>query len=127
MRGRNVVVLGDVMLDVAIPAGASGDLFIAFRPEAAWLSGQIPHDRSRQTTDALDLFLRESNRLVPRETIAREVWGGACEPDANVIEVYIRRLRRKLQDAQYAGRIRTMWGVGYVLEHDSAAEPAVLT
>jgi DNA-binding response OmpR family regulator len=79
---------------------------------------------TRREYDLLDLLLREATRLVARETIARDVWGGSCEPDANVIEVYIRRLRRKLKDAGYAGRIRTMWGVGYVLELDSASSPA---
>ena len=48
------------------------------------------------------------------------MWGGACGPDANVIEVYIRRLRHKLRDAGYAGQIRTMWGVGYMLESPDA-------
>src|SRR5581483_1687974 len=74
--------------------------------------------------DLLDLLLREATRLVARETIAHDVWADTCESDANVIEVYIRRLRRKLKDAGYAGRIRTMWGVGYVLEPHDASEPA---
>jgi DNA-binding response OmpR family regulator len=82
---------------------------------------------TRREYDLLDLLLRETTRLVSRETIAHDVWGGACEPDANVIEVYIRRLRRKLADAGYEGRIRTMWGVGYVLEpadlSDAATRP----
>ncbi len=80
---------------------------------------------TRREYDLLDLLAREATRLVPRETIARDVWAGTCESDANVIEVYIRRLRRKLKDAGYTGRIRTMWGVGYVLEPSDATEPAV--
>jgi DNA-binding response OmpR family regulator len=79
---------------------------------------------TRREYDLLDLLLREATRLVPRETIAREVWAGTCDADANVIEVYIRRLRRKLADAGYAGRIRTMWGVGYVLEPADSPEAA---
>ena len=84
--------------------------------------GSTAVDLTRREYDLLELLMREATRLVSREAIARDVWGGTCEPDANVIEVYIRRLRRKLQDAGYAGRIRTMWGVGYVLE-PTAEEP----
>jgi DNA-binding response OmpR family regulator len=71
-----------------------------------------------------DLFARlwrEAGRLVSRETIAREVWGGTCAPDDNVIEVYVGRLRRKLRAAGYGGCIRTRWGGGYLLELPSAA------
>jgi len=75
---------------------------------------------TRREYDLLDVLIRNANRLVSRETIARDVWGGACGPDANVIEVYIRRLRHKLRDAGYAGQIRTMWGVGYMLESPDA-------
>lgn len=76
---------------------------------------------TRREYDLLELLVRDATRLVSREVIARDVWGGTCEPDSNVIEVYIRRLRRKLREAQYGGQIRTMWGVGYVLEPDQAA------
>jgi len=71
----------------------------------------------------LDLLAQNAARLTSRAAIARDVWDGACEPDANVIEVYIRRLRHKLRTLGYAGRIRTVWGVGYMLE-PAATPPA---
>ncbi|MDF2812164.1 MAG: transporter ATP-binding protein [Microvirga sp.] len=46
--------IGDRLLDVAIPASASGDLFIAFRSEAALLDGDFLQDRGRRTSEALD-------------------------------------------------------------------------
>lgn len=45
--------IGDQLLDVAIPASASGDLFVAFRPEAALLDGNLPQDGTR-VSGALD-------------------------------------------------------------------------
>jgi DNA-binding response OmpR family regulator len=66
--------------------------------------------------------LHESGRLVTRDAIVRDVWGGACSPEANIVDVYVRRLRRKLEAAAYGGRIRTVWGVGYLLEPEAAAE-----
>jgi DNA-binding response OmpR family regulator len=69
----------------------------------------------------LDVLIQDANRLASRETIARDVWDGACGPDANLIVVlYTCRLRHKLRDAEYAGQIRTMWGVGYMLESTDA-------
>jgi len=94
----------------------------ASRRQAVVNGREVP--LTRREYDLLDLLLREATRLVARETIAHDVWADTCESDANVIEVYIRRLRRKLKDAGYAGRIRTMWGVGYVLEPHDASEPA---
>jgi DNA-binding response OmpR family regulator len=76
---------------------------------------------TRREYDLFELLLREVGRLVTRDTIVREVWGGACSPDANIVDVYIRRLRRKLEAADFSGRIRTVWGIGYLLEPEAAA------
>ena len=46
--------IGDQLLDVAIPASASGDLFIAFRPEAALPDGDLSEARGTKTSEALD-------------------------------------------------------------------------
>lgn len=69
--------------------------------------------------DLLGLLLRDVSHLVSRQTIAHEVWGSDYSADANIVDVYVRRLRRKLQAAGYSGRIRTVWGVGYLLEPDT--------
>jgi DNA-binding response OmpR family regulator len=76
---------------------------------------------TRREYDLFELLFGEVGRLVPREAIVREVWGGACSPDANIVDVYVRRLRRKLDAAAYGGRIRTVWGIGYLLELGPAA------
>jgi DNA-binding response OmpR family regulator len=77
---------------------------------------------TRREYDLFELLLHESGRLVTRDAIVRDVWGGACSPEANIVDVYVRRLRRKLEAAAYGGRIRTVWGVGYLLEPEAAAE-----
>ncbi|BCH25414.1 ABC transporter ATP-binding protein [Mesorhizobium sp. L-8-3] len=52
--------IGDRLLDAVIPKGASGDLLVAFRPEAAQFDGiaGLSHDRSRSTSEALDFDVR---------------------------------------------------------------------
>lgn len=46
--------IGDRLLDVAIPINASGDLFIAFRPEATSLAGHSLQERANRNSDELD-------------------------------------------------------------------------
>jgi DNA-binding response OmpR family regulator len=75
---------------------------------------------TRREYDLLDVLVRESPRLVPREQITREVWGSSA-PDTNIVDVYVRRLRRKLTEIGCPGHIRTMWRLGYVFEPEAAA------
>ena len=65
--------------------------------------------------EILTLLLRNADRIVSRETLAREVWNGMrrATPMDNVIDVHIANLRRKLRDDQRL--IRTVRGVGFVL------------
>jgi DNA-binding response OmpR family regulator len=79
---------------------------------------------TRREFDLLELLLRESPHLVLREQIMREVWGTSAPADTNIVDVYIRRLRRKLQEIDCPGYIRTMWRLGYVYEPQGAAAPA---
>jgi DNA-binding response OmpR family regulator len=66
--------------------------------------------------DLLELLVRHPNQVLLRSTIAQRVWGDPAEVDSNVLDVYIRRLRRKLQAVGGAGRIRTARGDGYLFE-----------
>jgi DNA-binding response OmpR family regulator len=63
----------------------------------------------------LVLLIQNSNRVVSRESLAREVWDGMrrATPLDNVIDVHIANLRRKLDDNQQL--IQTVRGVGFVL------------
>ena len=69
----------------------------------------------------LELLLRRRGEVLPRSLIASQVWDMNFDSDTNVIEVAVRRLRAKVDDAFEPKLIRTVRGMGYVLE---AAEPA---
>jgi len=60
--------------------------------------------------DLLELLLREPGRTVTRDRAIDEIWGGAAE--ANVVDRYVTRLRRKLGEPPL---IRTLRGAGFVL------------
>jgi two-component system copper resistance phosphate regulon response regulator CusR len=64
----------------------------------------------------LELFLRRRGEVLPRALIASEVWDMNFDSDTNVIDVAVRRLRTKIDEGFEPKLIRTVRGMGYVLE-----------
>ena len=64
----------------------------------------------------LELLLRHQGEVLPRSLIASQVWDMNFDSDTNVIEVAMRRLRAKVDDGFEPKLIRTIRGMGYVLE-----------
>ena len=64
----------------------------------------------------LELLLRRQGEVLPRSLIASQVWDMNFDSDTNVIEVAMRRLRAKVDDMFEPKLIRTVRGMGYVLE-----------
>ncbi|ACV33507.1 heavy metal response regulator transcription factor [Accumulibacter sp.] len=69
----------------------------------------------------LELLLRRQGEVLPRSLIASQVWDMNFDSDTNVIEVAIRRLRAKMDDGFEPKLIRTVRGMGYVLEVTACA------
>jgi len=68
----------------------------------------------------LELLLRRQGEVLPRSLIASQVWDMNFDSDTNVIEVAVRRLRAKIDDDFEIKLIRTVRGMGYVLENSEA-------
>jgi DNA-binding response OmpR family regulator len=71
---------------------------------------------TRREFDLLELFLQHPNQVLLRAQLADQVWGHQTALESNVLDVYVRRIRRKLEDLGFAGGIRTVRGDGYVFE-----------
>ena len=69
----------------------------------------------------LELLLRRQGEVLPRSLIASQVWDMNFDSDTNVIEVAVRRLRAKVDDGFEPKLIRTVRGMGYLLEDPEAA------
>jgi two-component system copper resistance phosphate regulon response regulator CusR len=67
----------------------------------------------------LTVLLRHRGQIVPRSTLAEQVWNAPLESDTNVVEVAIRRLRSKIDDPFEIKLLHTVRGSGYVLEDRS--------
>jgi DNA-binding response OmpR family regulator len=74
-----------------------------------------PVELTGREFDLLELFMRHPGQALPRTTILSDVWGYDFLGGSNVIDVYVRTLRRKLECAGERRLIQTVRGVGYAL------------
>lgn len=71
----------------------------------------------------LELLMSAPGRLFSRERILASVWGHSEDPLTNVVDVYIRRLRSKIDEGHACALIHTVRGLGYRLEAPAADLP----
>lgn len=60
-------------------------------------------------------FMENAGEVVTREMLLRDVWNMSFDPQTNVVDVNIGRLRRKLEDGFDSPALETVWGTGYRL------------
>jgi two-component system OmpR family response regulator len=63
----------------------------------------------------LEYLVRNEGRVVPRAMLLEHVWDLHFDPTTNIIDVYVGRVRRKIDDQQAYPLIHTVRGVGYCL------------
>ncbi len=66
----------------------------------------------------MELFLRNPNQILPRETMIERIWGLESDAEYNNLEVYVSFLRKKLSFVGSGVKIRASRGIGYSLEDD---------
>jgi two-component system response regulator MprA len=90
---------------------SAGDIALETATNTVTRGGGEPVELSAREAQLLELLLRNPRTVVPREVAIERIWAGAAVE--NVVDRYVARLRRKLGDANL---IRTIWGVGFILE-----------
>ena len=85
------------------------------------IGGQLI-DLSAREIGLLEIFLLRVGRLVSKDQLVDHLCGWGEEVSSNAIEVYVHRLRKKLEDSGV--RIVTVRGLGYCLENPDAAPAA---
>ncbi|TDC68135.1 response regulator transcription factor [Streptomyces hainanensis] len=88
------------------------DLSLDLRTRRA-RAGTALVDLSAREFVLLELFLRHPGQVLSREQILSHVWGYDFDPGSNIVDVYVRALRKKLG----AHRVETVRGMGYRLPH----------
>ena len=87
-----------------------GDLSLDLRTRRATVGGRGVDLTAREFTLA-EMFLRNPGHVLSREQLLSGAWGYDFDPGSNVVDVYVRYLRRKLG----ADRFETVRGMGYRL------------
>ncbi len=97
---REVLRYKDLSLDTASRIAKRGDRKI---------------DLTTTEYELLKLFLSNPERVLTRDTIMQKVWGYNFDGSYNILEVYVRYLRNKLEEGGEPRLIQTIRGAGYVL------------
>jgi two-component system copper resistance phosphate regulon response regulator CusR len=100
-RQSDVTVVADLAVDHLGMKAARGDRPLQLAPKEFAL---------------LSLLARRAGEVLTRSIILEQVWDMAFDSDANVVDVAVRRLRRKVDDPFPLKLIHTVRGAGYVLE-----------
>ncbi|MDQ4086365.1 MAG: response regulator transcription factor [Actinomycetota bacterium] len=85
-----------------------GGLSLDLRTRRARVDGSVV-DLSAREFALTEMFLRNPNQVLSREQLLSHVWGYDFDPGSNVVDVYVRYLRKKLG----ANRFQTVRGMGY--------------
>jgi two-component system response regulator MprA len=80
--------------------------------------GEKAVDLSSKEFDMLELLMRHANQVLTRDTFYDRIWGYDFSGESNILEVYIRYLRAKLDAGGSPRYIQTVRGVGYVLRDE---------
>jgi len=106
-RGRkerpSVLRVGDLSLDPAQHRVARGD---------------TPVDLTPRQFSLLEFFMRRPGEVLSKTEILNHVWDFAFEGDPNIVEVYVRQLRQRLDEPFGRTSLRTVRLVGYRLDPD---------
>jgi two-component system OmpR family response regulator len=92
----------------------AGDIVVSPSRFRAWRA-DVPLDLAKLELKLLAEFVRNADTVLTRAMLIERVWGYDFEPDTNLVDVYIRRLRQKLTAQGGDDPIQTMRGVGYLL------------
>jgi len=96
-----------------------GDLRIDPAQRRVWRGGRALEITARQF-QVLELLVRRAGEVVTKDELLDGVWQHDFDGDPNIVEVYIRRLRRQLDEPFGRHSIETVRGAGYRLVDDRA-------
>jgi two-component system, OmpR family, response regulator len=100
-QSQNVLKIGDLMMDLLSRKVSRGDREIELQPREFTL---------------LEYLMRNSGNVVSKTMILEHVWDYRFDPQTNVVDVLVHRLRTKIDKGYSIKLLHTIRGVGYVLK-----------
>src|ERR1700751_4180071 len=107
----------------------TGDLIVTLDTKTVEVNSARVHLTGKEYQMLELLSLRKSTTLT-KEMFLNHLYGGMDEPELKIIDVFICKLRKKIQQATGDNYIETVWGRGYVLrdpEEEKKKKPAAAT
>lgn len=95
-----------------------GDLSLDTKARQVRRAGRLAQLTQREF-DLLLVLMQHHGEVLTRDQLLDEVWGTEFDGQANIVDVYVRYLRQKLEPAGSAPLIQTVRGVGYMLEEEA--------
>lgn len=93
---------------------ACGDLLL--NPDSRLVTkGGNPVELTKREFALLEALMKNVNRVLSRETLLDTVWGFEAAVDTNVVDVYVRYLRNKIDAKDNPSLIQAVRGIGYVM------------
>ena len=99
------------------PPVEAGDLRIDPAARRAW-RGDVEIDLTSRQFDVLEFLMRRSGQVLSKLEILDGVWEYGFEGDPNIVEVYVHRLRTRIDEPFDRRAIETVRGAGYRLDSD---------
>ena len=101
-----------------VAPAAVGDLRIDPARRRTW-RGEVEIALTAREFDVLELLVRRAGQVLSKDRILDAVWESDFEGDPNIVEVYVRRLRRKVDEPFGRRSIETLRGAGYRIGDDA--------
>ena len=105
--------------DAPVPVSV-GDLRIDPAQRRIW-RGDVEVNLTARQFDVIEFLVRRAGQVVPKDEILNGVWRHDFDGDPNIVEVYIRRLRRAIDEPFDRHSIETVRGAGYRLVADESS------
>lgn len=93
------------------------DIVLDNKTHQVWRAGKLV-ELTKKEYNLLEMMLINKNIVLTREQLIEEVWGYDYVGDTNVVDVFIRYLRSKIDDGFEDKLITTIRGVGYVIKEN---------
>ena len=94
-----------------------GDLSLDLQARKVTRAGKLIDLQAREFS-LLEYLMRNAGKIVTKNMILTHIWDYAFEPQTNVVDVLVCRLRNKVDKGFEKQRLKTLRGLGYVLESE---------
>ncbi len=100
MASDTILRFADLSLDMLARKAMRGDVVLPLQP---------------REFDLLSYFMRNQGQLITRAMLLKHIWNYDFDPQTNVVDVHISRLRGKMDKGQAPALLHTIRGEGYIL------------